>query len=155
MDINDIMKEDWVFYLTIGKPCRVVGIIPEETEEGVKYELKLISIDGTKFYSYITGVDTIPIHPEFLLKNGFKFVEGKDWQMSSRYVLIEDGKRDGVIVEVTPYDTPVKGVKFLVQIHTESSHNGGVNRIHSCDIESVHELQHAFKICKIKKNIIV
>lgn len=154
MDINDIMKGVWVFSLTIGKPCMVIGIIPEDTEEGVKYELKLKSIDGTKFYSYLTGVDTIPIHPEFLLKNGFKYIENQD-HISSRYVLIEDGKRDGVIVEVTPHNPPVKGVKFLVQIHTESSHDGGVNRIHSCDIESVHELQHAFKLCKIKKEIII
>lgn len=154
MDINDIMKGDWVFSRIINKPCRVVGIIPEETEEGTKYELKLTSVDNSTFLTYITSVDPISITPELLIKNGFKYIENQD-HISSRYVLIEDGKRDGVIVEVIPHNPPVNGVKTLVRIHTESSHDGGVNRIHNCDIESVHELQHAFKVCKIKKEIII
>lgn len=154
MDINDIMIGDWVFSKIINKPCRVVGIIPKETEDGTKHELKLTSIDNTTFLTYVTGVDFISITPELLIKNGFKHIDN-DYHYPSRYVLIQDGKRDGVIVEVIPYDSPVNGVKILVRIHSDSSHDGGVNKIHNCDIESVHELQHALKLCKIKKEIII
>ena len=154
MEALDLMLKDWVFSKSISKPCQVIGIDPREglgPREG--YTFTLTSPDNTTLYVHAVSVEPITITPEILLKNGFKFVDGTQHSTSSRYVWMEDGKRDGFIIEVTPYNPPVNGVKFLVRIDTESSHEGGVNIIHSCDIEYIHQLQHAIRLCKIKKEI--
>jgi len=153
MDPNDVKRGDWVFSNTMNQPCKVLGIIPEETEEGEKIVFKLTNGTST-FLVYNTSVDPLDISDDFLLKNDFQPIKGVD-NNTIKYILIEDGRREGCVIEITPYNPPHMGVKFLVSIHTESTHDNGVNRIHNCDIEYVHQLQHAFKICKIKKDFIV
>ena len=154
MEAIDLMLKDWVFSKSIGKPCQVIGIDPMEglgAQEG--YTFKLAGPNRMTLFTHAVSVEPITITPEILLKNGFKFVDGTQHNTSSRYVWMKDGKRDGFIIEVTPYSPPVNGVKFLVRIDTESSYEGGVNSIHICDIEYIHQLQHAIKLCKIKKEI--
>ena len=51
------------------------------------------------------------------------------------------------------YKSPICGVSVLTEIDTYSSKGDGVNKVHSCDIESVHELQHAIRLCGIEKEI--
>lgn len=56
-------------------------------------------------------------------------------------------------VQITFYNEPINGVSYLTQIETCSRKDDGVNHLHSCDIESVHELQHALRLCGIDKEI--
>lgn len=104
-------------------------------------------IDGDFDHS---DIDPIPITPEILEKNGFRLTKAAD-----RYWWAIDGTRDGAMVEITLYNPDVHGVKVLTKIHTQSSHEIGVNTVRSCDIESVHELQHALRLCGIDKEIVL
>lgn len=95
----------------------------------------------------------IPITPEILEKNGFRLTKADTVCPADRYWWAINGTRDGAMVEITIYNPDVHGVKVLTKIHTQSSHESGVNTVHSCDIESVHELQHALRLCGIDKTI--
>lgn len=58
-------------------------------------------------------------------------------------------------VKVVFYDLPICCVNVLVQIEADTESGGGVNNLHSCDIEYVHQLQHALRLCGIEKEIVV
>lgn len=96
-------------------------------------------------------IEPIPITPEILKKNGFK--EIGSYYSSSLYVWRGGVRRNVTSVSITFYDEPVNGVKMLTEIETDSSHDSGINTIHSCDIEFVHQLQHAIRLCGIEKEI--
>lgn len=164
MKSEELMVGDWVNY----RP----GWINEETGEpeyecGVGFPVKLTCIyDGLAQYDDILPDGTIntievadyelsgiPITQEFLEKNGFRFFTADRICRTDRYFWDAEGTRDGALVEITFYNPDVHGVKVLTKIHTQSSHESGINSVHSCDIESVHELQHALRLCKIDKTI--
>ncbi len=109
-------------------------------------------LDGNQFNGgvWLDYLDPIPLTPEILEKNGFRLTKAAD-----RYWWAIDGTRDGAMVEITLYNPDVHGVKVLTKIHTQSSHGIGVNTVRSCDIESVHELQHALRLCRIDKEIVL
>ena len=114
-------------------------------------------LDETQFAGgiWLDYLDPIPLTPEILEKNGFRLTKADTVCPADRYWRAIDGTRDGAIVEITLYNPDVHGVKVLTKIHTQSSHESGVNTVHSCDIESVHELQHALRLCRIDKEIVV
>ena len=98
----------------------------------------------------------IPLTVELLKANGFKKNEG--WGTSKEYptyVWGKEAKRNFTIVSVTFYEGLSNGVKFLVKIETDCSHDSGINSIHHCDIEYLHQLQHAVRLCGIDKEIIL
>ena len=95
--------------------------------------------------------EPIPITAEILERNGFKKRENDIYHIGPRYVLA--GGREDSLVIVTPEDPPVHGVKYLTEIHTHCIGKSGVNTLHNCDIEYVHQLQHALRICGIEKEI--
>lgn len=97
-------------------------------------------------------LDPIPLTPEILEKNGFiEIIVHKD--EPTRWVWDCEGKRGGVSVRITFYKRPVKGVRCLTRIGTESSKDAGINSVRSCDIDYVHELQRALRLCIIDKEI--
>ena len=112
----------------------------------------MLSYNDIYPYDYL---DPIPLTPEILEKNGFRLAKADTVCPADRYWWAIDGTRDGAMVEITIYNPDVHGVKVLTKIHTQSSHESGVNTVHSCDIESVHELQHALHLCRIDKEIVV
>lgn len=101
----------------------------------------------------IIHIRPIPITEKMLVENGFERIEADKYYPAARYWWGKDGKRDGFMIEITPYNPPLNGVKFLTTIHAECSHRVGVNKIHNCDIEYVHQLQQAIRICGIEKEI--
>lgn len=139
MKASELMVGDWVF--TRGQIEQVTSIYDGYicTEH---YE------DSHDYY-----FDPIPITPEILEKNGFRFIKADTVCPADRYWWAINGTRDGAMVEITIYNPDVHGVKVLTKIHTQSLHESGVNTVHSCDIESVHELQHALRLCGIEKKI--
>ena len=127
---DELMVGDWVLYGE--KPVQILQL-----SEGKDYK----------------NIHPIPITPVILEKNGFRIAKADRMCPAERYFWSVEGTRDGAIVEITFYNPDVHGVKVLTKIHTQSSHESGINSVHSCDIESVHELQRALRLCKIDKTI--
>ena len=139
MKADELMVGDWVF--TRGQIEQVTSI----------YEGYICTENYEDSHDYY--FEPIPLTPEILEKNGFRFAKADRMCPADRYFWGVEGTRDGAIVEITFYNPDVHGVKVLTKIHTQSSHEGGINSVHSCDIESVHELQRALRLCKINKTI--
>lgn len=141
---NELMIGDWVYHTSMRKYIKISGI-----NGGVLfwYNKTAISACGMSL------IEPTPITPEILEKNGFHFAKADRMSLTDRYVWGVEGTRDGAIVEITFYNPDVHGVKVLTKIHTQSSHESGINSVHSCDIESVHQLQHALRLCGIDKEI--
>ena len=97
----------------------------------------------------------IPLTKEILEKNGFKIVYGFGY--SDKYPTLGWGYHNGIhdycSIDVTFYDTPINGVSHLVKINRNSASGDGINTVHNCDIDYVHQLQHAIRLCGIEKEI--
>ena len=109
---------------------------------------------GSEEKWFLVEVEPIPLTPEILQKNGFKKSESDT--LSQTWAWAEKSEKIyNRWVQVTFYNEPINDVSYLTKIETCSSKGDGVNHLHSCDIESVHELQHALKLCGIEKEIVV
>lgn len=148
MNSKELMVGDWVY--CEGQPTPDNVTIETIAEDGVWFNGPIY--EGAASYDRIFP---IPLTPEILEKNGFRIAKADRMCPADRYFWGVEGTRDGAIVEITFYNPDVHGVKVLTKIHTQSSHESGINSMHSCDIESVHELQHALRLCKIDKNIVL
>ena len=161
MKSSDLMLGDIVTFrdcLEDGEviaPIKIIGLGYQA--RGLEEEA-LVEINGDETCDVIEINDEIvgiPLTPEILEKNGFK--KGIGFGYSETYPTYcwgyHNDVRDFASVEVTFYDEPICGVKMLVRMETNSSHQDGINSIHSCDIESVHELKHALRLCGIEKTI--
>ncbi len=155
MNENELMVDDWVYGCT--DPYS-----PDEEQKKFPVRVIRIELDGDIYtmgknpsddpYDYEWwNIEPIPITPEILEKNGFKKRENDIYHIGPRYVLT--GGVEDYLVIVMPEDPPVHGVKFLTEIHTNCIGKSGVNTLHNCDIEYVHQLQHALRLCGIKKEI--
>lgn len=147
------MIGDWVFctYPSINTPVKVAEIktVGDNELKTVVYHDDIRLVFCEKY------LDPIPLTAEILEKNGFKIVHGFGY--SESYPTYgwgyHKGLRDYASVDVTFYDEPIGGVSRLVKMETASKKDDGINSIHSCDIESVHDLQHALRLCGILKDI--
>ena len=104
-------------------------------------------------------LEPIPLTSEILEKNGFTHCNYEGSELLDAFCWVEFNEaRNGCMInrasiKVTLYRKPIMGVSVLTEIDTYSTKGDGVNKVHSCDIESVHELQHAIRLCGIKKEI--
>ena len=149
MKASDLAVGDWVMPLRkcIGKPCQVVSI-----DGGTN----TCWIDSDEYSGLLpcSELERIPLTPEILEKNGFKKSESE----TLSHTLAWAEKSEKIYnrwVQITLYNEPINGVSYLTKIETCSSKGDGVNHLHSCDIESVHELQHALRLCEINLEITV
>ena len=135
--VGDYIKND------LGEIQRVV----ELRENGV-----MLSYNDC--YSY-DEIEPIELTPQILEKNGFKIAKGPTYENNKfpTYCWDCDGKRNFTNVTLSFYNKPVSGVTILTRIECDSYHENGVNMIHSCDIEYVHQLQHALNLLCIDKQI--
>ena len=140
MKAEDLMVGDWVRN-DLGEAQRVV----ELREKGAM-------LSYNDIYQY-DDIQPIPLTKEILEKNGFKKTSPDKYYPEPRYIWGIDSGRNGTVVTITIYEKPVHGVKVLTKIDTDCSHDCGINSIHNCDIEYVNQLQHALKLCGIKKEI--
>ena len=139
MNATELMIGDYLQYN--GMPYRVI-------------QVTVLSFGGV--FMLENGVEDcgepIPLTKEILIKNGFTHYEAGVFN-DSFYFFAKDGEREGSLIRVWLYDKPIGGVKILTKIETESTKGVGVNEVHNCDIEFVHELQHALRLCRIDKEI--
>ena len=100
--------------------------------------------------------DPIPLTSEILEKNGFikDADEDKRW-VEEYHLLVPTGfERNSYTIQVSLYKEPICGVSTLVKCYGwYPPYNGGVNDIHLCSANYVHQLQHAMRLCGIDKEI--
>lgn len=112
-------------------------------------------LDETQFAGgiWLDYLDPIPLTQEILEKNGFHALIPEEH--CTRYVWAKDGGRNDTVISISFYNQPVHGVRLLTKISTDCHHDSGINEVHNCDIEYVHELQHALRLCGIDKEIVL
>lgn len=145
MDIRELMTGDWV-----RSDLREVQQVVELREAGAMLAYNDI-------YPY-DEIEPVSITSAILEANGFRKSAKSPTPLGDLWVWHEKagGACYGRQIEVTLYREPVSGVKMLVEIASPSRKcGGGVNLFNTCDIEYVHELQHAIRQCGIGKEIII
>ena len=149
MKANELMIGDWVYSSFSKEPCRIVGI------EEYPSEYCMVKVDKVYGAKDIVSLTHIPLTSEILERNGFKIVHGFGY--SDKYPTWGWGYHNGIhdycSIDVTFYDTPINGVSHLVKINRNSASGDGINTVHNCDIDYVHQLQHAIRLCGIEKEI--
>ncbi len=154
MKANELMIGDWVecTYWTPSKQLKVAEIrrvMDDETKIGV-YDDDLVLIFRQ------SEVKPIPLTPEILEKNGFiKEIDEDDRFTDTYHLLVPTGfERNSFTIQVSLYKEPIAGVSTLVKCWGWlPPYNGGLNDIHLCSANYVHELQHALRLCGIEKEI--
>lgn len=142
MKATDLMIGDWV----------------EVTQEGEKHFAKVQMIDGygdnatadecvcDAIYYGIDELKPIPLTPEILEKNGFKKFDFMNIKGQHQWSFWIDTLTSVSLWCRNLNDDPNEGWMFRIE-----------SPLASCchKIESVHELQHALRLCGIEKEIIL
>ena len=122
-------------------------------------KLKVIAINEEDVYGLNDGdpvadlydikeLSGIPITPEILEKN--EFAKEKEEELGITYYFLARPFTTQIIL----YKEPIGGVSILFKVWGRvPSSEGGVNDIHLCSVKYVHEMQHALRLCGIKKEI--
>lgn len=114
--------------------------------------MALVTIFTAFWYKASYGEPAIT--PQILEKNGFVKVEENEYSCSYQLLIPTGYEKNSYTIKFTFFNEPITGVDTILNcwgwIPPE---NSGLNDIHLCNIESVHELQHALRLCGIEKNI--
>lgn len=159
MESKSLMIGDWVTF----KDCQYENPIPikivavgyqADTENDCLVQIyKDSTCDIIEIDDEIVG---IPLTAEILEKNGFIKDANKDNKLTDTYhLLVPTGfERKSFTIQVNLYKEPICGVSTLIKCWGWLlPHNGGLNDIHLCSANYVHELQHAMRLCGIGKEI--
>lgn len=138
--------------LMVGDRVLLFGDKPVKVDCIGNVEVYLSDENGIDWRVTYEHIKPIPLTTEILEKNGFKKAES-DF-LSQTWAWAEKSEKIyGRWVQITFYNKPINGVSYLTKIETCSQKGDGVDHIHSCDIESIHELQHALRLCGINLEI--
>ena len=155
MKANELMIGDWVYAIDDNgekHPCRVNDL---EYDYINKCDGFCVDFYGTEYnpeWPDVTfNVEPIPLTPEILEKNGFRYTGGGDRSMMLLTPFDEPGLRYNIYV----------GLKYkTINVYSAFPNelkNGRWRKHNSVDMEVsgpyVHELQHALRICGIEKEI--
>ena len=154
MEANKLMTGDWVLIKRTPsceypyKICSInnYSILGEDYADWIEVEAgEEINLEDIK---------PIPLTAEILEKNGFTLKKADMYFPNDGYIWF-DSIENNELVEIYIYDKPINGVRVLTKITNDCKAHGGVNKVHSCEIENVHELQHALRLCGIDKEIVL
>lgn len=141
MEANELMIGDWVLFE--GTPATVRGVEIYCSDLYVQTNL-------TDAW-YMSNFEPIPLTPEILEKNGFDVVRGNrimGLQVSDRCTLrIGDGMKE-MRVEMQDWGETEER-KWFIEIRNLGS------IILQLYIGYIHELQHALRLCRIEKEIVL
>lgn len=164
MKANELMVGDWMrvnrdgLCIKNGAIVKVLGVDGESKlkEKGLIGYAGCQPLDKEQFSGgiWLDYLDPIPLTPEILEKNGFVRVERGEICTCYRWREKSD-KIYGRLVDIHLYKEPIQGVFTLIEIETCSNKGDGLNRLHSCDTDYVHDLQHALRLCGIEKEIVL
>lgn len=91
----------------------------------------------------IDAVEPIPLTSEILEKNGFDKFLGLG-RFVSKYIKTQEVS---IMIDVLF----CKDSHIVVDIEKQSFVEGTRNSLHSCDIQALHELQHALRLCGLNE----
>ena len=135
MEITELMIGDIVQYLDGKKLITVVVVKVDGSGNVVRLKQK----NGHKFNTTVDYLRPIPLTPEILEKNGFRIVFDGELHVS-------------YFQDIESFHTEVKVDK--IGIYQKLSMLDGLgNGVTIVECKYVHQLQHAFSICKINKQI--
>lgn len=137
MKANELMVGDWVYVAHNGKASHFGKVTSLLSSGAVETE-----IDGS--FALSSSVDSIPITPEILEKNGFTNY-GESWYIANA--------KDCVMIGFHMYETTINVSKDRISFYKSIP----------CEYRScysnrkvfVHELQHTLRLCRIDKEIVV
>lgn len=136
MKATELMVGNWV--LINGTPRKIQAVDGVDDEIMANDELYTLAEDR---YHSEDKVEGVPITPEILEKNGFLKQAGEIWEFD---IFLEDKKFVSMIVWRRDYVTPNLSVRsFTLQYGSYSRRN----------VNYVHELQNALRLCGIEKEI--
>lgn len=148
MKANELMIGDYVNYR--GQIIKVTSLYDKGGSNEVGWS------DKESVWVNASNVEPIPLTPEILEKNGFIKDANKDDRFTDTYhLLVPTGfERNSFTIQVSVYKEPIDGVSTLVKCWGWlPPYNRGMNDIHLCSANYVHELQHAMRLCGIEKEI--
>ena len=156
MEVNDLMVGDWMQFANGVQKVMVVGI-----KMDARYREKdpIITVENNRYRWIDKSLDELKpvlLTAEILESNGF--IKDKDEETGTTYhLLVPTGhERNSFTIQVSIYKKPICGVNKLVKCWGWiPPQNGGVNDIHLCSADYVHQLQHAMRLCGINKKIII
>ena len=141
MKATDLMIADWVLISVWGCkpfPSKVTSI-NYNSYQGKDFVDWIDTEDEEEIRMY--AVQPIPLTPEILEKNFGKYYNRGGFRC---YSCSKDEKIHYMIENRSPSAAPDNRIVFC-----------RVPDIYICDVNYVHELQHALKLCKINKEIIL
>ncbi len=136
MKIEELMVGDIVEYLDGDQPIPVVVVKIDGPSDVVCLKQK----NGHKFNTTIEYLRPIPLTPEILEKNGIKW-----------FCTEPSGRKTYCCNEPVVHCTYIPNSGWLINVGACGSIK--VRFVEISKIQYVHELQHAFSICKINKQI--
>ena len=135
MEITELMIGDIVQYLDGKKLITVVVVKVDGSGNVVRLKQK----NGHKFNTTVDYLRPMPLTPEILEKNGFRIVFDGELHVS-------------YFQDIESFHTEVKVDKIGIY-QKLSMFDGLGNGVTIIECKYVHQLQHAFSICKIDKQI--
>ena len=149
MKVDELQKGDWVYVPHNGNAThygKITAILPSGAVE--------VDLNGNTVLCSSGSVESIPLTPEILEKNGF--VRTSRVGAGNCYIWNEKSQDDKILREsvfVALYPEPIFDVRTLVQIEATPRNGSGVNKLYTYNTQCVHQLQHDLKIFEIKKEI--
>lgn len=138
MKAIELMVGNWV--LINGTPRKIQAV--DGVDDEIMADDELYTLAEDRYHSE-DKVEGVPITPEILEKNGFLKRAGEIWEYD---IFLEDKKFVSMIVWRRDYATPNLSVRsFTLQYGSYSRRN----------VNYVHELQLALRLCGIEKEITI
>ena len=150
MRANELQIGDYVNYR--GQIIKVTSLYDKGGSNEVGWS------DKESVWVNADNVEPIPLTPEVLEKNRFIKDFCKDNRLTDVYhLLVPTGfERKSFTIQVSLYREPIGDVSTLVKCWGWlPPYNGGMNDIHLCSANYVHQLQHALRLCGIEKEIVL
>ena len=146
MEAKDLMIGDWV-YNSKNEVCKVCSI-SQIFESNIMLDNYSKPNDGMFETELEFGVSPIPITREILEKNGFVYRKN-----SGAFIVNSEESYSNQTVEVTLFN--VESEFRNNQLHICESNYPEETMLHLMECNYVHELQHVFRSCGIKKEIVL
>lgn len=143
MKASELSIGDWVKVLNYywdGSPY--IGQVDGIVKKHGTYYLQFVDA----FSADIDRCEPIPLTPEILQKNGFELKE--EDETHTTYVSVWNGN---AIISFAFFKETMYDVDTVLQC--EFGFDGGLDRLHHCHTQYVHQLQHALRLCGFEKEI--
>lgn len=139
LKVTDLMVGDWV--MSFGAPHKIIGVRTDMFEPHIKTDMS-----DTWYEEGIENLlEPIPLTPEILEKNGFETKKIMPFEQEFEHRVGVDGR-----VELDNRS------EYIHSNNTWAMYIRGDRGFTSyIELSFLHEIQHALKLCKINKEIVV